>query len=92
MASVIFKTSRDQEGTALSTVIDGMTINLVNISAIKGEATDSRNAIVGATADMVRTSVQMWKLESVTGRVRQRVSYCTPYTHYRRHTYAHTTR
>ena len=42
----------------------------MNISAIKGEATDSRNAIVGATEDMVRTSVKMWKLETVTDRVK----------------------
>ena len=42
----------------------------MNISAIKGEATDSRNAIVGATEDMVRTSVKMWKLETVTDQVK----------------------
>ena len=55
----------------MSTKIKGITVYLVNISAIKGKATDSRNAIVGATEDMVRTSVKMWKLESVTGQVKQ---------------------
>ena len=67
----IFLTDGDKEKVALSTKINGNTVYLVNISAIKGKATDSRNAIVGATEDMVCTSVKMWKLESVTGQVKQ---------------------
>ena len=66
----IFVTDDDRENAALYTKIEGITVYLVNISAIKGKATDSRNAIVGATEDMVRTSVKMWKLESVTGQVK----------------------
>ena len=71
MTNDIFITDGDNERAALSTKIDdGKTIYLVNISAIQGEATDSRNAIVGATEDMVRTSVKMWKLETVTDQVK----------------------
>ena len=64
---IFFITDSDKERGALSTKIKGITVYLVNISAIKGKATDSRNAIVRATEGMVRTSVKMWKMESVTG-------------------------
>ena len=63
MTNDIFITDGDNERAALSNKIDDVkTIYLVNISAIQGEATDSRNAIVGATEDMVCTSVNMWKI------------------------------
>ena len=61
MTNYIFISDGDLESAALSTKIEGITVYLVNISAIKGKATDSRNAIVGATEDMVCTSVKMWK-------------------------------
>ena len=59
----------DKETAALYTEIDGKKIYLVNISAIKGVATDDRKTIVGATLDMVGTRVNIWKTESVTGRI-----------------------
>lgn len=63
-------TATDEGRVALHTEIKGKSVYLVNTSAVRGMSKVNSKTIVGATKEMISQSVYMWKMESVTRKIK----------------------